>query len=206
VAQTFPVVMRTRLLILAALVVLGAAPAAASTGASYHLDYVHTWAEPTLGPTAVWNGGNGMSAGFDVPLEGRWSAGFEAVYDRWAREAFYSVPGVALTGGGALEMSSSLVMLKYIRPGQRGSRLFLEAGTGLGAVREDGSRFRGWGSTRTTYSPGERFNAAAFELGIGYRTRPVAGPLHVEVGARWMLLPGEQFTVPDEPIRVGVAL
>ncbi len=194
-----------RFLLVLVLIALGAAPARARPSATFHLDYVQSWAQPTLGSTAVWNGGDGASAGVDVPLNRHVSVGLEAIYDRFPRESFYSVPGVALVGGGALQMASSLLMVKLVRPGGRGARAFLEAGAGVGSVRQAASLFRAWGATETTRTRGERFSTGAFALGAGYRTRPIGGTQHLEFGVRWLLLPGRRYTVPDEPLRVGVA-
>ncbi len=130
--------MRTRAFAIA-LLILPASARADGPGVSVHVAYAHTWAEPTMGPTAVWNGGDGGSVGFQVPLA------------------------------------------------------------------HGPSRFHNSRSGVTTSSAGQERTAAALEIGAGYRTRPIPGPLCLEIGARELLLGEPVETVRDGPIRIDLA-
>jgi hypothetical protein len=177
----------------------------AAPGVSVHVAYAHTWAEPTLGNTAVWNGGAGGSAGFQVPLARGASVGPEFAYDRYPREPFLGVPGVTLAGGGALHVASVVAMTRLFAPGSAYRGWFGEVGIGAGYVHEETSRFHDSRSGAASSSVGGSWLATALAVGAGYRTRPILGSLCFEIGARHLLLAMAIRGVRDAPIRIGLS-
>ena len=177
----------------------------AARGVSLHVAYAHTWAEPTLGSTAVWNGGAGGSAGFQIPLARGVSVGSELAYDRYPREPVFDVPGVTLAGGGALHVASVVAMARLFAPGSAYRGWFGEVGIGAGYVRQETSRFHDWRSGAASSSVGGSWLATALAVGAGYRTRPILGSLGFEIGARHLLLAMAIKGVRDAPIRIGLS-
>jgi hypothetical protein len=195
--------MRTRLAALTLFVAL-AFPAAARAATESHLDYAHTWAEPTLNSFAVWNGGDGVSFGIRRVSSPRLSFGLEALYDYYPREPFYSEPGVYLESGGGLGMSAATLAARITGSGH-GGRAFVEAGLGFGVVHQSDSHFLDGADGSTVIEPGGTWGAGVLLVGAGVQSRPVAGSLRVEAGARYLAFVSRKSGLRDAPVRIGLA-